>query len=593
VSSLFNVDRITLCAFEILINPKMKPNEKVTSDAVEVNANNSSTRQRPIVSELSGEARVKLEVILNLIEPCDRATYGERLREGAKKLGVSVRSVQRLVKTYQEEGLAALTSTNRADRGKHRISEFWQDFIIKTYQQGNKGSKRMTPKQVALKVQAKAQDIGDKQPPTYRTVLRVLKPLQEKEAKAKSIRTPGWRGSTLSVKTRDGDDLEISYSNQVWQCDHTRVDVLLVDQHGELIGRPWLTTVIDSYSRCIMGINLGFDAPSSQVVALALRHAILPKQYGAEYELHCEWGTYGKPEYLYTDGGKDFRSNHLAEIGAQLGFVPKLRSRPSEGGIVERPFKTLNQKVFSTLSGYTGSNVQERPKEAEKDAQLTLRELEEKLVRFIVHQYNPDIDARMGDQSRYQRWEAGLRTEPELISERDLDICLMKVARRTVQRGGHLQFENVMYRGEYLGGYAGETVSVRYDPRDITTIWIYHQEKQQEVFLTRAHAQELETEQLSLNEAKASAKRLREAGKTVSNQSILLEVMEQEALSDRKKTRKQRHKEEQSYKQVQANPVVEDVEPVELEAEEATQTESEFADIEVWDLDELREDYGW
>jgi len=74
------------------------------------------------------------------------------------------------------------------------------------------------------------------------------------------------------VKTRDGDDLEISYSNQVWQCDHTCVDVLLVDQHGELIGRPWLTTVINSYSRCIMGINLGFDAPSSQVVALALRH---------------------------------------------------------------------------------------------------------------------------------------------------------------------------------------------------------------------------------------------------------------------------------------------------------------------------------
>jgi putative transposase len=193
-----------------------------------------------------------------------------------------------------------------------------------------------------------------KQPPTYRTVLRVLKPLQEKEAKAKSIRTPGWRGSTLSVKTRDGDDLEISYSNQVWQCDHTRADVLLVDQHGELIGRPWLTTVIDSYSRCIMGINLGFDAPSSQVVALALRHAILPKQYGAEYKLHCEWGTYGKPEYFYTDGGKDFRSNHLAEIGAQLGFVPKLRSRPSEGGIVERPFKTSESVAIFNVTWVHG-----------------------------------------------------------------------------------------------------------------------------------------------------------------------------------------------------------------------------------------------
>jgi putative transposase len=593
---------ITLCVFKLVADTEMKPDEKVDSDAVEANANSSHTRQRPVVSELSGEAKVKLDVILSLIEPCDRATYGERLRAGAKKLEISVRSVQRLVKTYQEEGLAALTSTNRADRGKHRISEFWQDFIIKTYKEGNKGSKRMTPKQVALKVQSKAQQRGDEQPPTYRTVLRVLKPLQEEQAKAKSIRTPGWRGSTLSVKTRDGDDLEISYSNQVWQCDHTPVDVKLRDQNGEIFERPQLTTVIDSYSRCIMGINLGFDAPSSQVVALALRHAILPKQYGAEYKLHCDWGTYGKPEYLYTDGGSDFRSNHLAEIAAQLGFVPKLRRRPSEGGIVERPFRTLNQKLFSTLPGYVGSNVQERPKDAEKDAKLTLRELEQELVRFIVHRYNPDIDARMRDQSRYQRWEAGLRGEPELISESDLDICLMKVARRRVQRGGHLQFENMIYRGEYLEGYAGETVSVRYDPRDITTIWIYRQEKQQEVFLTHAHAQELETEQLSVDEAKASAKRLRDAGKTISNQLILLEVMESEALSDwaspsakgnRKKSRKQRRKEEQSYKQVQANPVVEAVEPVEPEAEEATQTESEFADIEVWDLDELREDYGW
>ena len=68
--------------------------------------------------------------------------------------------------------------------------------------------------------------------------------------------------------------------------------MLLVDSEGKLLDRPWLTTVIDSYSRCIVGINLGYDAPSSQVVSLALRHAILPKQYGVEYGLHEQWGTY-------------------------------------------------------------------------------------------------------------------------------------------------------------------------------------------------------------------------------------------------------------------------------------------------------------
>ncbi len=75
----------------------------------------------------------------------------------------------------------------------------------------------------------------------------------------------------------------------------------------------------------------------------------------------------------------------------------------------------------------------------------------------------------MGDQTRFQRWDSGLIATPDVISERELDICLMKQTRRKVQRGGYLQFENLMYRGENLAGYAGENVILRFDPRDITT----------------------------------------------------------------------------------------------------------------------------
>lgn len=201
-----------------------------------------------------------------------------------------------------------------------------------------------------------------------------------------------------------------------------------------------------------------------------------PKNYSQYFNLHCDWETFGLPECLFTDGGKDFRSHHLKEIATQLGFVHKLRNRPSEGGIVERPFKTLNQSLFSTLPGYTGSNVQERPKDTERNASLTLRDLETLIVRFIVDKYNQSAIAGKDEQTRYQRWEAGLIKEPRIISERELDICLMKTARRTVQRAGHLQFENIVYRGEYLAGYAGDIVSIRYNPQDITTIWVYRQE---------------------------------------------------------------------------------------------------------------------
>lgn len=552
--------------------------------------NKHSLEANEIVTELSDEARLRTEVIQSLLEPCDRATYGLRQREAAEKLGKSVRTVRRLVKEWEKEGLSALTSTTRTDKGKHRIDEDWQQFIIKTYKEGNKGSKRITPNQVAIRVKARASELGLELCPSYRTVYRILKPIIEKQEQTQSVRSRGWRGSRLSVKTRDGSYLSVEYSNHVWQCDHTRVDVLLVDQHGEILGRPWLTTVIDTYSRCIIGINLGYDAPSSQVVALALRNAILPKQYGSEYNLRCDWGTYGKPEHFYTDGGKDFRSNHLNQISVQLGFVCHLRDRPSEGGIVERPFGTFNTELFSTLPGYTGSNVQERPEEAEKEAILTLRELERLLCRYLVDRYNQSIDARMGNQTRFQRWEAGLIAAPMPPTERELDICLMKQTRRTIYRNGYLQFENLTYRGENLGSYAGKNVVLRYDPRDITTVLVYRQETNQEVFLARAYAIDLETEQLSVDEAKANSRKIRDAGKTVSNRSILEEVRDRDTFVAQKKSRKERQRTEQEEVRAAFHAL-----PIEKEAVETTpvSAESKTERPKVLDYDQLRVDYGW
>ena len=79
-----------------------------------------------------------------------RSSY---LRSKAARWGTEARdigeivSVQRLFKKYQEQGLVALITTERADRGQYRISEFWQNFILNTYKTGNKGSRRLTPKQ--------------------------------------------------------------------------------------------------------------------------------------------------------------------------------------------------------------------------------------------------------------------------------------------------------------------------------------------------------------------------------------------------------------------------------------------------------------
>jgi putative transposase len=488
-----------------------------------------------------------------LMEPCDRKTYSLRLREVAERLGKSKRTIQRLMKRWQEVGISAFAEKERSDKGLPRVSPEWKEFIVETYKKGNSQGRKMSPIQVFGKVRTRAAELGVEEHPSHMTVYRLLNPIIEEKKLRKSIRSPGWQGSKLVLPTRDGKQLNIEYSNQVWQCDHTPADILLVDKDGRSLGRPYLTTVADTYSRCLMGFQLGFYSPSSHAVALALRHAILPKAYGEEYGLNCEWGTYGLPQYLYTDGGKDFRSNHLQQIGAQLGFTSYLRRFPANGGVIERPFGTFNTQFFSTLPGYTGSNVQERPEDAEKNACLTIDELNKLFTRYIVDNYNQSLDARMGDQTRFQRWEAGLTAIPLVPSERELDLCLMKTSDRRVQRGGTIQFENIIYKGEHLAGYEGTQVSLRYDPADITSIWVYRREKGQEVFLTRAHAIGLETTSLTFADAKFARKQLREAQKSIDNHSIMAEVERRD--QDVAKTVKERRQKAQKEHQLQSlNP---------------------------------------
>ncbi|MEI2582590.1 Mu transposase C-terminal domain-containing protein [Scytonema sp. PRP1] len=543
---------------------------------------------------LTDEVNLRMEVIQSLTEPCDRKTYAIRKKEAAEKLGVSIRQVERLLKKWREERLVGLATT-RSDKGKYRLDQEWIDFIIDTFKKGNEGSKRMTRHQVFLRVKGRAKqlNLNKGEYPSHQSVYRILDEYIEQKQRKLKARSPGMLGERLTHMTRDGRELEVECSNDVWQCDHTRLDVRLVDEYG-VLDRPWLTIVIDSYSRCLVGFYLGFDNPSSQIDALALRHAILPKSYSSEYQLRNEWRTYGKPNYFYTDGGKDFTSIHTTEqVAVQIGFNCALRRRPSDGGIVERFFKTLNEQVLNLLPGYTGSNVQKRPESVDKDACLTLKDLEMVIVRYIVDEYNQHTDARMKDQSRIGRWEAGLMADPYLYDELDLAICLMKQERRKVQKYGCIQFENLTYRAEHLRGRDGEIVALRYDPADVTTLFVYKINADgTEEFLDYGHAQGLETERLSLRELKAINKRLKEASQEINNDSILEALLDRQAFVEQivKQNRKQRRQAANE----QVNPV-ESVakkfavpEPKEIAIE--SEPEAELPKYEVRYMDEFYEE---
>ena len=64
---------------------------------------------------------------------------------------------------------------------------------------------------------------------------------------------------------------------------------------------------------------------------------------------------------------------------------------------------------------------------------------------------------------------------PESVVKLDLLLLTIKDTRR-IQRDG-IKFGGLRYTDSLLANYIGEDVSIRYDPRDMTEIRVYHQNK--------------------------------------------------------------------------------------------------------------------
>lgn len=180
--------------------------------------------------------------------------------------------------------------------------------------------------------------------------------------------------------------------NALWQADHTLLDVWISDERGRQV-RPWLTLIVDDYSRAVCGYVLSTEVPGALQIALALRHAIRPKT-------NTQWPVQGLPNQLYTDRGRDFLSDHIEEICLRL-HIGVLRARPRQPrgkGKIERLFRTLNTGLLQRLPHYIkqASGQTDEPR-------LTLTQLEDHLETYIIHAYHQQCHQTTG-QAPLARW---------------------------------------------------------------------------------------------------------------------------------------------------------------------------------------------
>ena len=434
----------------------------------------SSTETPPaLLAPLSAAARQQAMARFQVIQPF--VERGVPLPEVAHDHGVALRTARRWVQRYRAGGLVALSRTPRAGRDiSRRVPLDMAQRIEALALQTPPLSVAAIHRQVVTLAAAQGMSA-----PCYRTVYNIIRRM------APALRMLAHHGSKAYHETFDLlYRREADAPNAIWQADHTLLDILLTDEQGHA-RKPWLTVILDDYSRAVAGYMVAFEAPNALHTALALRQAIWRKS-------EPTWQVCGIPEILYTDHGADFTSQHLEQVCADIKIqaIFSLVGQPRGRGRIERFFNTVNQLLLARLPGYApaGFATQVTPG-------LDLQGFTQAFAHFVLHEYHQTPHSATGVAPQ-ARWSANGFLPQLPVSLEQLDLLLLTVAKsRRVQQDG-VRFQSLRYIDPTLAAYVGEEVTIRYDPRDMAEIRVYHQGR----FLCRAVCQELAGETVSLKD---------------------------------------------------------------------------------------------
>ena len=290
---------------------------------------------------------------------------------------------------------------------------------------------------------------------------------------------------------------EVKMPLDVIQIDHTKVDIMLVDELSrENIGRPNITVAIDVYSRMIYGFYISLDPINFFSVGQCLLNAILPKNdFIKQCNVKGEWPVFGLPRKVHMDNAKEFRSVSLQKFCQEYRIEDVYRpvARPEFGGTIERVIGTHMKKIHE-LPGTTSSNVRQRGTyESEKYATMTISELEQWYLDFVINVYHKTEHRSIGmtpEEKFYQGLlGVGNGTIPFLPSvpanTLKLRMSLLPVLKRTVQKNG-ITIDYITYFSETLRKWIipaqykkinknlqAMSLVCRRDPRDISKLYVY------------------------------------------------------------------------------------------------------------------------
>jgi len=255
---------------------------------------------------------------------------------------------------------------------------------------------------------------------------------------------------------------------EIGHIDHTELDVEVVcSRTGRVLGRPWMTLLIDAYSRRILAVYLTFDPPSYRSCMMVLREGV--RRYNR------------MPQIVVVDGGPEFEGTYFETLLAHYQSTEKERPKAKArfGAVLERLFGVSNTRFIHNLQGNTQimRNVRQVTKSVNPKglAIWPLAELHERLCEYLYEVYDTADHPALGQSPReaflMRLAETGERRYRVIPYDEEFVIFTLPTTTKgtaQVVAGKGVKIHHLYYWAEAFRDprIQGEQVAVRYDPFD-------------------------------------------------------------------------------------------------------------------------------
>lgn len=277
---------------------------------------------------------------------------------------------------------------------------------------------------------------------------------------------------------------QVTYLLERTEIDHTPLNLFVIDEETlQVLGRPYVTWMIDCSTRMICGFYVSFGPPSIDAVFRCLKHAIERKDYVRERypDIVNDWPTYGIPILAVVDNGLEFHAKDLLratyELGINYQFCPP--RTPWFKPMVERSLRALAEQFAHLLPGTSfASWVDRYGYDPLTEGVVTMSELTHALHVWIIDVYAQSYHRGL-KMTPYAAWKKGLElASPRSFPTERLSLALSQQQERVLGHAG-IELHGLRYNGEDLlvvRKQLGDRirVQVRFDPDNLGAIMVLH-----------------------------------------------------------------------------------------------------------------------